>query len=183
MKIKYLQKIDKEIFNEVNEMCPKLSTIMGFKFEKITFDKRLIPIAKATIKVAESFIDEKKVREIIRAIYNKDVPDITIYVNTTPFSTWNVKDKWVSISIERMGIKFFQTVCHEINHFMYDYCFKTEKYQDTEIKETLTVFNNVFGVEDKGWKKFSGQRKRVMEYYNETKDFKKTVEYARKNSF
>lgn len=182
MKIKYSQKIDKEIFNEVNEMCPRLSTIMGFKFEKITFDKRVIPIAKAVAKCSQSFIDEKKVREVAKGIYNKDVPDITVYVNTTPFSTWDVKDKWISVSIERIGIKFFQTVCHEINHFMYDYCFKTEKYQDTEVKETLTVLNNIFGVEDKGWNKFSKQREEILEFYNKTKDFEETINYT-KNLF
>lgn len=183
MKIKYSQKIDKEIFDEVNIMGKKLSPIFGFNFPKVKFDKRLIPIAKVTIKVAKSFIDEKKVREIVRGIYNKDIPDITVYVNTTPFSTWNVKDKWISVSIERIGIKFFNTICHEINHFMYDYSFGTEKYQDTNIKETITVFNNIFGVEDRGFPKFSEQRKRVMKHYNETKDFKKTIEYTRNNSF
>ncbi len=179
MKIKYSRKIDREIFNEVNIMGKKLSPIFGFDFPKVKFDKRLIPIAKATIKVAESFIDEKKIREIVKGIYNKDIPDITIYVNTTPFSTWDVKNKWISVSIERVGIKFFNAVCHEINHFMYDYCLNTKKYEDTEIKETLTVLNNIFGIEDKGWKKFSEQRKRVIEYYNKTKDFKKTIHYTR----
>ena len=179
MKIIYNEKIDKEIFKEVNKMRKRLSPVFGFNFPKVKFDKRVIPIAKATKKVAQNFIDTKKIKEIVKGIYSKDIPDITIYVNTTPFSTWNVKDKWISVSIERVGIKFFRTVCHEINHFMYDSCFGTEKYQDTEVKETLTVLNNIFGVTDKGWDKFSKQREKVLEFYNKTKDFKKTINYTR----
>ena len=77
--------------------------------------------------------------------------------------------------------KFFSTVCHESNHLMYDLIFGTKKYEDTEIKETLTVLNNLFGVEDKGWRKFLNQRQNVLNFYNKTKNFEKTIEYARNN--
>jgi hypothetical protein len=179
MKIKYSEKIDKKIFDEVNKECPRLSKIMGFEFKPINFDRRIIPIAKATEKVAMYFVDEKRIKEMMERMYNKKIPQIKIYINTTPYSTWNVKNKWISVSIERIGEKFFQTVCHEASHFMYDYCFGTEKYQDTEVKETLTILNNIFGIIDKGWNKFFKQREKILEFYNKTKDFEETINYAR----
>ena len=178
MKIKYSRKIDKEIFDEVNRMRKKLSPIFGFQFPKIQFDKRVILIAKAVVAVTGKFINENGMKTIMSKIYREKMPSITIYVNTTPFSTWNVKEKWISISFTRIGKKFYETACHETNHFMYDFVFKTKKYQDTEIKETLTVLNNVFGITDVGWSKFSKQRKKVLKFYNKTKDFKKTINYA-----
>ncbi len=179
MKVEYLEKIDREIFKEVNKMGKQLSPIFGFKFPKVKFDKRVIPIAEVMAKVFPAFIDEKKVKAMMKKMYGKDMPEITIYINTTPFSTWNVRERWVSVSIERGHSRFFQTVCHEINHFMYDYTFKTKKYEDTEIKETITVLNNTFGIEDKGWRAFSEKRKMVLDFYMKTKDFKKTIEYAK----
>jgi len=180
MKVKYSQKIDKEIFNEVNRECPRLSKILGFEFKQIKFDKRVIPIAEDIAEISKYFIKWGKIKSIIENIFNKKVPaNITIYVNTTPFCTWNVENKWISISMRFIGKEFFNKVCHEMNHFMYDHTFRTRKYQDTEIKETLTVLNNIFGVIDKGWNKFSRQREKVLEFYNRTKDFKKTINYTR----
>lgn len=180
MKTKYSQKIDKEIFNEVNRECPRLSKILDFEFKQIKFNKRVILIAKDVVKISKYFVNGKKVKSIMESIFNKKVPaGITIYVNTTPFCTWNIKNKWISISMRFIGKEFFNKVCHEMNHFMYDHTFRTKKYQDIEIKETLTVLNNIFGVEDKGWKKFSEQREEVLEFYNTIKDFKKTINYTR----
>jgi hypothetical protein len=179
MKVKYSEKIDREIFKEVTFMGKKLSPIFGFQFPKVKFDKKITPIAKAMVKVLPAFMYEKRIITMMKKMYGKDMPEITIYINTTPFSTWNVEAGWVSVSMERGHSKFFQTVCHEINHFMYDYTFKTRKYEDTEIKEILTVLNNIFGIEDKGWKIFSEKRKAALDFYEKTKDFKKTIEYVK----
>ncbi|MDP3882939.1 MAG: hypothetical protein Q8Q48_02700 [Candidatus Staskawiczbacteria bacterium] len=180
MKIKYSEKKDKEFFNEVNKMGKQLSPIFGFEFSKIKFDKRTVPIAKIMTKVKIDFINEKKMKEVIKGIYGKEPPELTIYINTTPFSSWSVEEKYITISYTRNTFdKFFSTYCHEHNHFMYDVTFGTRKYEDTEIKETLTVLNNAFGVEDKGFPKFSIQRKAVLNFYNKNKDLKKTVEYIK----
>ena len=180
MKVKYSEKIDKEMFNEVNKMGEQLSPIFGFEFPKVKFDKRLILIAETTVKVGPTFINENKLKRVIKGIYGKDLPKLTVYINTTPFSSWNAKKRYLLLSYTRNNrIKFFSTVCHETNHLMYDLTFGTEKYQDTKVKETLTVLNNVFGVKDKGWQTFSKQRKAVLRFYNKTKSFKKTVEYAK----
>ncbi len=182
MKIKYSKKIDKEVFNEVNKECPRLAPIMGFKFEKIALDDKAIIIAKKIAKSAKYFIDEKKLKETMGSIYGKELPDITVYVNTTPFSTWNIKGKWVSVSyVMAANGRFFYAICHEANHFMYDYCFGIEKYQDTEIKETITVVNNAFGIYDSGWSKFKEQRKRALEIYNKTKDIKAVINDFKKS--
>ena len=136
----------------------------------------MIPIAEVVANVCPNFINEEKLKKTIKGIYGKNLPKITIYINTTPFSSWNVKEKYITLSYKS---NFFSTLCHEANHFMYDLFFGTEKYQDTEIKEILTVLNNFFGVEDKGWQKFYIQRKAVLDFYNKNKDLKKTVEYAK----
>ena len=176
MKVKYSRKIDKEIFDEVNKMRKKLSPVFGFNFPKVSFRERVVPVAKT---IAESvMLEEKRLRGVMKEIFDEDIPDITVYINTTPFSTWNVDKKYISISCFRFG-KFFETACHESNHFMYDMVFGTKKYQDTEVKEIITVLNNVFGVEDKGWEKFSEKRKKVLNYYKKTKNFKRAIEYAR----
>jgi hypothetical protein len=181
MKIKYSKKIDREVFNEVNEMCPRLAPIMGFKFKKITFNNKAVPIAKKIARSAKHSINEKKLREIMKSIFRKELPDITMYINTTPFSTWNVKDKWVSVSYTMAAQgRFFYTICHEANHFMYDYVFNTEKYQDTEIKETITVINNAFGIQDKGWPNFQEQRKRAIEVYDKTRSIEAVIDDLKK---
>jgi len=183
MKIIYNEKIDKEMFKEVNKMGDKLSPIFGFKFPKVKFDKRIIPIAKITAEVFSSSIDERKAKKVIRRIYDKDISRITVYINTTPFSTWNVKDKYISISYQRNTLdKFFSTVCHELNHFMYDIVFKTEKYQDIRIKESVVVLNNfvIKEIEKNNWKVFSKNKEKISEHYKKIRNFKKTIEYARK---
>ena len=182
MEIKYSKKIDNEMFIEINKMRKILSPVFGIEFPKVKFDSRLIPIAKMMTEVGKKFLDEKKLKKTIREIYKKELPNLTIYINTTPFSSWNTKGKYLSVSYTRNDcVKFFSTVCHESNHLMYDLIFCTKKYEDTEIKETLTVLNNLFGVEDKGWRKFLNQRQNVLNFYNKTKNFEKTIEYARNN--
>lgn len=181
MKIIYNEKIDREMFGEVNRMRKKLSPIFGFDFPKMKFDERLIPLAKVTAKVSSDFVNEKKIKKLINHIYNKDLPDLTIYINTTPFSSWNLDKRYLSISYGRNNeLKFLSAVCHEANHLMYDFTFGTKKYQDTEIKETITVLNELFGMKDPGWNKFSQQREKVLDFYNKTKDFSETIVYARR---
>lgn len=183
MKIKYSEKIDKEMFAEINKMRNKLSPVFGFDFPKVKFDKRLILIAKVMTKVGKTFLNENKLKKLIKEIYNKDLPKLTIYINTTPFSSWNAQEGYLSLSYTRNNCnKFFSAVCHEANHFMYDLTFGTKKYQDTQIKETITVLNNVFSVEDKGWKKFSKERIKVLAFYKKERNLEKTIKYA-KNIF
>ena len=178
MEIKYSEKKDREMFAEINKTRDKLSPIFGFNFPKVKFDKRLIPVAKVMTRVGKTFLNEKK---LIKGIYKKDLPKLAIYINTTPFSSINVEKKYLSLSYTRNDhSKFFSTVCHEANHLMYDLTFGTKKYEDTEIKETLTVLNNFFGVKDKGWKKFSKERKQVLNFYKKEKKLEKTVRYAKK---
>jgi hypothetical protein len=180
MKIKYSKKIDKKMFIEVNKMRSKLSPVFGFNFPKVKFDRRLIPIAKVMTKVGKTFLNEKKLKKVIKEIYKKDLPELIIYINTTPFSSWNVKGKYLLLSYTRNNCnKFFSTVCHESNHFMYDLTFGTKKYQDTKIKETLTVLNNIFGVEDKGWRNFLKARMKVLDFYKKEKNLEKTIKYAK----
>lgn len=181
MKVIYNEKIDKEMFREVNRMGKKLSPVFGFDFPKLKLDKRLIPLAKATARVSPNFINEKKLKTLINNIYSKDLPYLVVYINTTPFSSWNLDKKYLSISYGRNNeLKFFSTICHEANHLMYDLTFRTRKYQDTEVKETITILNDLFGIKDLGWNKFSEQRKKTLNFYNRTKDFSKTVAYVQK---
>ena len=63
---------------------------------------------------------------------------------------------------------------------MYDLIFRTQKYQNTEVKETITILNNLFGIKDLGWNKFSKEREKTLNFYNRTKDFLKTIAYAQK---
>ena len=157
-----------------------MSPIFGFKFPKIKFDKRLIPIAQVMTKVGANFMNDNRLKKLIKGLYGKDLPELKVYINTTPFSSWNAKEKYLYLSYTRNdATKFFSTICHESNHLMYDLTFGTEKYQDTVIKETLTVLNNAFGVEDKGWQNFSQQRKAVLDFYIKNKDLKKTVNFAK----
>ena len=180
MKIIYSEKVDKEMFKEVNKMGKQLSPVFGFDFPKVKFDKRLVPLAKVTAKVSSVIVNEKKLKTLIKKLYDRNLPKLTIYINTTPFSSWSLSKKYLTISYARNNeSKFFSTVCHEANHLMYDLVFRTRKYQDTKVKETLTVLNKAFDIEDRGWQNFSEQRKSVLDFYNKTKDFKKTIDYTR----
>lgn len=180
MEIKYSQKIDKEMFEEVNKMGKALTPVFGFKFPKLKFDKRLMPLAKILANISHNFLDEKKLKRLIKKLYGRDLPGLTVYINTTPFSSWNTEKNYLSISYTRNdSTKFFSTICHEANHLMYDMVFRTKKYQDTKIKETLTILNNAFGVEDCGWENFSKQRKKVLKFYLRTKNLTKTLEYTK----
>ena len=181
MKVIYNEKMDEEMFLEVNKMGKKLSPVFGFNFPKLKFDKRLIPLAKVTARVSSNFINGKKLKSLINNIYNKDLPNLVVYINTTPFSSWNLDKKYLSISYGRNNeLKFFSAVCHEANHLMYDLIFRTQKYQNTEVKETITILNNLFGIKDLGWNKFSKEREKTLNFYNRTKDFLKTIAYAQK---
>lgn len=183
MRVIYNEKIDKKMFREVNKMRGKLSPVFGFDFPRLKFDRRLIPLARAIAVTSSSFINEKKLKTLINKIYNKNFPNLVVYINTTPFSSWNLEEKYLSISYGRNNeLKFFSAVCHEVSHLMYDLIFKTRKYQDTEIKETITVLNELFGLKDPCWNKFSKERKRVLNFYDKTKDFPGTIIYA-KNLF
>jgi len=148
----YSEKIDKEVHNELNGMGKKLAPVFGIEFPKVNFKKT---------KIKNKKFDEKRVQDLMMALYCKKMPKIKVYLNTTPFSTWNVEKKYLSISNNREGDRLFAAICHEANHFMYDYCFKTKKYEETEIKEILTVLHNYFGIYDSGWKKFSKKRKKL----------------------
>lgn len=180
MKVIYNKKMDREMFREVNSMGRKLSPVFGFNFPKLKFDKRLIPLARAAARVSPNFINRKKLKTLINKIYNKDLPNLVVYINTTPFSSWNLDKKYLSISYGRNNeLKFFSAVCHEANHLMYDLTFGTQKYQDTEVKEAITILNDLFGIRDLGWNKFSKQRNKIMLYYKKTKSFEKSIEYAK----
>jgi len=180
MKVIYNEKIDREMFSEVNRIGKVLSPIFGFDFPKQKFDERLIPLARTTARVSSSFINEKKIKTLIKRIYNQDIPDLVVYINTTPFSSWNLDKKYLSISYGRNNeLKFNSAVGHEANHLMYDLIFGTEKYQDTEIKETITILNELFGLKDPGWNKFAEQRKRVLDFYSRTEDYPKTIAYTK----
>jgi len=69
MKVIYNEKMDKEMFLEVNKMGKKLSPVFGFNFPKLKFDKRLIPLAKVTARVSSNFINGKKLKSLINNIY------------------------------------------------------------------------------------------------------------------
>lgn len=181
MDIRYSKKIDKEFFNEINNMGKKLSPIFGFTFPKVKFNKDIVPMAEAMASVGKKFINKNKLKKVIKEIYVQDVPKIIIYINTTPFSTWDEQGKYVNISYNRnTPEKFFSTVCHELNHMMYDKTFGTKKYEYTKIKETITVLNNLFGVKDLGWPKFATARKAVLDFYKKNRNLRETVEYAKK---
>jgi len=180
MKVTYSEKTDREMFSEVNRMGKILSPIFGFDFPKMKFDERLIPLARTTARVSSGLINEKKIKTSIKRIYGQDIPDLVVYINTTPFSSWNLDKRYLSISYGRNNeLKFNSAVCHEANHLMYDLIFGTEKYQDTEIKETITILDELFGLKDPGWNKFAEQRKKVLDFYDRTKDFPKTIAFAR----
>ncbi|OGZ27187.1 MAG: hypothetical protein A2365_00770 [Candidatus Nealsonbacteria bacterium RIFOXYB1_FULL_40_15] len=177
MKIEYSEKIDKEIIREVNKMCPSLSKVMGFNFDKkVKFDKRFIQVAKAVAKASEDFFDEKKMRGVMDKIYKTKMPEVKVFINTSGFATWNIKKKYISVPMNFMGESFFNHACHEANHFMYDFAFGTKKYEDTEIKEIITVINNAFGIHDSGWPKFREKREKVLDVYNKTKDIGSVID-------
>ncbi len=152
METVYSEKIDKEVHNELKKMGKKLSPVFGFEFPKVKFKKT---------KIEKKKFNEKRVQELMMALYCEKMPKIKVYLNTTPFSTWNVEKGYLSISNDRKGDSFFAAICHEANHFMYDYYFKTKKYEETEIKEIIPVLHNYFGIYDRGWKKFIRKRKKL----------------------
>lgn len=178
MKIYYSKEIDKKIHEEVNTKGKKLSRLFGYDFPKVILDKEKAAIARQLANDKNNQIDKKRAAQIMSEIYKKKLPQLTLYINTTPFSTWNTKNKYISISIDRFPTKIFSSFCHELNHFIYDLVYKTRKYEDTEIKETITILNEVFGIKDNGWKIFEKQRNKVLEYFQKTKDFTKTIEYT-----
>ncbi|MDD2732092.1 MAG: hypothetical protein PHI53_02755 [Candidatus Pacebacteria bacterium] len=181
MKIYYSKKIDKEIHKELNRMGEKLSPVFGHKFPKVKFDGQMSIIASKVAKSMPDFNDGE-IKRNMKKIFGKEMPEFFVVLNTIPFSTWNVEEKWISISLKDI-LTFKRTLYHEANHFMYDYTFGTKKYEDTEIKETITVLNNSFkGVKDNdiGWKKFKEQRHKVWEHYSKKHELRSSVEFAQK---
>ena len=181
MQILYSQKIDRDIHDEVNNMGPKLGAIFGFSFPTVQFDEKNISRAQKIAKQATTndSLDENKAGEILKKIYGVRLPPITVYINTTPFSTWNIDEHYISISIDRFPDQVFSSFCHEANHYLYDTLYGTKKYQDTEIKETITILNTAFGIKDRGWHALEDARQAVWNKYEETRDFAKAIERAR----
>lgn len=177
MNIHYSIDIDRNIHTEVNTKGKKLSLIFGFAFLPVIFDKEKSQRAAKLAKQVSVF-DEKKAQNTIFSIYRKKLPKISLFINTTSFSTWNVHDKYISLSLDRFPNDVLSSFCHEANHFMYDVMYENEKYTDTEIKETVTVLNELFGIKDKGWHVFDEQRHKVLEYAKQTHDCLLAIKYA-----
>ncbi len=166
MKILYSEKVDREIHDEVNTKGKDLAAVFGFDFHRVSFDDKKADEAKNI----DAAVDMEKAGGIMRDIFKVHPPQITLYFNTTPFSTWNTKEKYVCISVQRYPDKIFSSVCHELNHYMYDTVFGTEKYEETERKETFTVLNEFYDVKDYGWKVFKEKRDRVLDAFGKGED-------------
>lgn len=179
MHTEYSEKIDKEIHKEVNREGKRLSKILGFSFEKIIFNTRKKNLALQ--KIGELPDDFQKIpKRIAKEIYQKDLPEVTIYINTTPFSTWNTEKKYISLSVDRFPDATLSSFCHEINHYLFDLFFCVAKYEKTETKEILTILNESFGIQDHGWKKFSKEREKALVYFQKNHDIQKTVSFVQR---
>ena len=177
MNIEYSENIDKEIHEEVNNNGERLSLVFGFDRPIVSFKKIDAAVSAARfVGPASAYINVKKAGEAMKKLYGRAMPQVDIFINTTPFSTWNTEQGYISISIQRFPEKVFSSFCHEMNHFMYDISYGTEKYEDTEVKETLTVLNEHFGIKDYGWKVFEPQRKIALDYYKRSGDLKQTIQ-------
>lgn len=161
MRIGYSQVADREVHEEVNTKGRDLSGIFGFHFQNVVFDGKNADMARNM----EASVDVRKANRMMAAIFGNRPPSVRILFNTTPFSTWNTEKKYVSISFQRYPNKVFSSFCHELNHYMYDIIFGTEKYEETEQKETMTVLNELFNVKDYGWKMFDVKRKEVLDAF------------------
>lgn len=179
MYTQYNEKIDKQIHEEVNEEGKRLSKILDFPFEKIFFDIKRKNLALQ--KIGELPNDFLKIpKRIAKEIYQRKMPKVIIYINTTPFSTWNTEKKYISLSVDRFPDTLLSSFCHEMNHYLFDLFFHVAKYEKTETKEILTILNESFGIHDHGWKKFSKERKETLAYFQKNNDIQKTASFVQK---
>lgn len=178
MKAEYSEDIDREIIFEANTKGKKLSNIFGFHFEEVTFDSKRKNLAMHYI----GDIDKEVVvtlKEVIFGIFKRNFPKVSIFINITPFSTWNTKKCYISLSVDRFPDKILSSLCHEANHFMYDEIFGSGKYEDTCVKESLTILQELFGVRDYGWKTFEKQRGEIVSFFKKNQDIHQTVSFAK----
>ncbi len=182
MNVQYSAEIDKKIHDEVNEMGPKLAATFGFEFPVVQFDdgKKAQATQVAEQATRDNVINETRAAELLKQIFGIDLPAVAVYVNTTPFSTWNTEEQYISLSISRFPERAFASFCHEANHYLYDTLFSTKKYAETASKETVTVLNTMLGLKDHGWPALQEARKEVLSVYESTHSFSDALAYARK---
>lgn len=186
-------KYDKKINGNYWKHLITVGTKFGHKFPK-TFKiekSDAITAEKTAIKFQEIWNKyEKTFRENFYTIYNCDFPrDMKCYINTSPYSMFNVDKNYISISMMRTCNNFISTVLHEANHFIFikyysDFCRSIDCSSEdiSEIKEIVTIINNdVFSpMEDSGWELYQKYRERALVVWKKNKDIKKVIIDAKK---
>jgi len=178
----YSENIDRQIHDEVNQMGSVLGEQFGFHFPTVTFDQTKADEARrvALQTTSQNLVDLTKARLLLKEVFHRELPGITLYINTTPFSTWNTNAQYISLSIQRFPDRMFESFCHEANHYLYDLTYGAQKYQDTAIKETITVLNTLLGVTDHGWPSLKQKRARLLAEYEKSHSFQAAIDFARR---
>lgn len=112
---------------------------------------------------------------------------IICFVNTSPYSSFDIKAKTISISFKQKSNRAIPSILHELNHYYFmsaytKYCISLNCSYDeiNEIKEIMTVINNdLFSpMEDPYWKKYEQSRKKVLAVWRKSKNIIITIECA-----
>lgn len=166
---KYNNKIDIECWERIT----KTNEIFGHKFpDDYIITKDMITEAEKAVVIFSKEWGDRDIGKEIKEIFGKEMPDITCYINTSPYSM-DKYPEYISISMNRK--KPTISILHEVSHYMF-----RDRFPNTpdieNVKEIITVINNdVFKVKDYGWKIFKEQRGRALKVWQETKDIEKVI--------
>lgn len=171
---RYSRKIDKECWNRIINA----KIMFGHQFpSSFSIKKENIKEAKRKVKYFQKIWrwHEVDFRKGIRKIFRHNFPSkMVCYINTSNYSMDNFDKGYISISFKReTSTQVISSIAHESSHFMY------KKYygRDENIKEVITIINNVEikGVEDRGWEIFEKERIKALKVWKRTKDIREVI--------
>ncbi len=128
-------------------------------------------------------------RDKIPIIYKHNFPrNCTFFVNTSPYSSFNVEKKYLSISMMREENRFIPTMIHEASHFLFqkyyiEFCYSIGcSYEEIDkIKEFITIItNDVFSpMQDVGWNDHEKYRKEALKIWKDRRNLKDVIQHLK----
>lgn len=185
---KYDKKIDIENWERITEKSKKCEGVRFGESFPTSYKLTEESISKAKEKISEFNNDWRKYKEKfylgMYKIFKKEFPkNVSFYINTSPFSYFNLKKKYISISMSCTFV--IPNILHEANHYMFVkyYQDKIKKTQHEDIKEIFSVVNNdVFKpMEDPYWAIYEKKRIKIFKKWVKTQDINKVIEYINNN--
>lgn len=182
---KYDKEIDKKNWERIISNGRKFGHYFPVNYEIAREDMEVANIKAsefANIWSKYEMIFKDKIKNIYK---DCDLEKINCYINTSPYSSFNSDNDYISISFKKKNRRVVPSLLHEINHLLFLRSYKyfcasigcTNSDID-KIKEFVTVINDdVFSpMQDEYWPGHEKYRELALATWREKNDLKRVVE-------